>query len=119
MRCGDATARWACFALWGPRAGEILAPLTSDALDFPYMSMRELTVGDVPVRALRVTFVGELGWELYCPSEFGLRLWDTIWEAGQGPVARSAPHPLFARHVTGELSLRQRDGAAARASAAR
>jgi 4-methylaminobutanoate oxidase (formaldehyde-forming) len=32
---------------------------------------------------LRVTYVGELGWELYCPSEFGRRLWDTIWEAGQ------------------------------------
>jgi glycine cleavage system aminomethyltransferase T len=37
----------------------------------------------VPCLALRVTYVGELGWELYCPSEFGLRLWDTIWEAGR------------------------------------
>ena len=77
------TARWACFALWGPRAREILAPLTPDALDFPYMSMRELTVGDVPVRALRVTFVGELGWELYCPTEYGAGLWRTLWEAGR------------------------------------
>ena len=56
----DTTSRWACFALWGPRARDILAPLTPDPLDFPYMSMRELVVGDVPVRALRVTFVGEL-----------------------------------------------------------
>jgi len=39
-------------------------------------------VGSVPCLALRVTYVGELGWELYCPSEFGLRLWDTVWEAG-------------------------------------
>ena len=46
------------------------------------MSMRELTVGDVPVRALRVTFVGELGWELYCPTEYGAALWRTLWEAG-------------------------------------
>ena len=61
VRCSDVTARWACFALWGPRAAEILAPLTPDPLDFPYMSMRELTVGDVPVRALRVTFVGRAG----------------------------------------------------------
>jgi len=50
---------------------------------FPYMTARELAVGSVPCLALRVTYVGELGWELYCPSEVGLRLWDTIWEAGR------------------------------------
>ncbi len=83
VRCADVTARWACFALWGPRARDILAPLTADELDFPYMSMRELAVGDVPVRALRVTFVGELGWELYCPTEYGAGLWRTLWQAGQ------------------------------------
>jgi glycine cleavage system aminomethyltransferase T/glycine/D-amino acid oxidase-like deaminating enzyme len=83
VRCTDVTARWACFALWGPRAREILAPLTPDPLDFPYMTMRELTVGDVPVRALRVTFVGELGWELYCPTEYGAGLWRALWEAGR------------------------------------
>jgi glycine cleavage system aminomethyltransferase T len=37
----------------------------------------------VPVRALRVTYVGELGWELYCPAEYGLTLWRTLWEAGR------------------------------------
>ena len=47
------------------------------------MRMRELAVGDVPVRALRVTFVGELGWELYCPTEYGAALWRTLWEAGR------------------------------------
>ncbi|MFI4984557.1 MAG: FAD-dependent oxidoreductase [Solirubrobacterales bacterium] len=83
VRCSDVTARWACFALWGPRAREILAPLTDDPLDFAYMSMRELAVGDVPVRALRVTFVGELGWELYCPTEYGAGLWRTLWHAGR------------------------------------
>jgi len=83
VRCADVTARWACFGLWGPRARDILAPLTADALDFPYMRMRDLAVGDVPVRALRVTFVGELGWELYCPTEYGAGLWRTLWEAGR------------------------------------
>jgi 4-methylaminobutanoate oxidase (formaldehyde-forming) len=83
VRCSDVTARWACFALWGPRAREILAPLTDDPLDFGYMRMRELAVGDVPVRALRVTFVGELGWELYCPTEYGAGLWRALWEAGR------------------------------------
>jgi 4-methylaminobutanoate oxidase (formaldehyde-forming) len=48
------------------------------------MSMREIAVGDVPVRALRVTFTGELGWELYCPVEYGAGLWRTLWEAGRG-----------------------------------
>jgi len=83
VRCADVTARWACFALWGPRARDILAPLSDDPLDFAYMRMRELTVGDVPVRALRVTFVGELGWELYCPTEYGAGLWRTLWQAGR------------------------------------
>ncbi len=83
VRCSDVTARWACFALWGPLAREILAPLTSDPLEFPYMSMRDIAVGDVPVRALRVTFVGELGWELYCPTEYGAGLWRTLWDAGR------------------------------------
>ena len=82
VRCTDVTARWACFALWGPRARDILGPLTADPLDFPYMTMRELAIGDVPVRALRVTFVGELGWELYCPTEYGAGLWRALWEAG-------------------------------------
>ena len=80
----DVTSRWSCFALWGPRARDILAPLTPDGLDFGYMRMRDIAVGDVPVRALRVTFVGELGWELYCPSEYGAGLWTTLWEAGRG-----------------------------------
>ncbi len=83
VRCIDVTARSSCFALWGPQAREILAPLTDDPLDFGYMRMRDLAVGDVPVRALRVTFVGELGWELYCPSEYGAALWRTLWEAGR------------------------------------
>jgi len=83
VRCADVTARWACFALWGPRARDILAPLTDDPLEFSYMSMRDLAVGDVPVRALRVTFVGELGWELYCPTEYGAGLWRTLWRAGR------------------------------------
>jgi len=99
----DVTSRWACFALWGPKAPEILAPLTSDRLDFGYMRMRELTVGDVPVRALRVTFVGELGWELYCPTEYGAGLWRTLWEAGR-------PHGLVAAGYRAIDSLRLEKG---------
>jgi glycine cleavage system aminomethyltransferase T/glycine/D-amino acid oxidase-like deaminating enzyme len=89
VRVSDVTARWACFGLWGPRAREVLAPLTPDPLDFGYMTMRDIAVGDVPVRALRVTFTGELGWELYCPTEYGAALWRALWEAGE-------PHGLVA-----------------------
>jgi 4-methylaminobutanoate oxidase (formaldehyde-forming) len=82
----DVTSRFACLGLWGPAAREILQSLTPADLSnggFPYMRAREISIGPVPCLALRVTYVGELGWELYCPMEFGLRLWDTIWEAGR------------------------------------
>ena len=67
-RCRDVTSGRACFGLWGPRARDILAPLTRDDVSdaaFPYLTARQITVGRVPVLALRVTYVGELGWELY------------------------------------------------------
>ncbi len=79
----DVTSAYACLGLWGPQAREILQPLTATPLDFPYLQARELAIGPVPCLALRVTYVGELGWELYCPTEFGLALWDAIWEPGQ------------------------------------
>jgi glycine cleavage system aminomethyltransferase T len=82
----DVTSSLACLALWGPSARDILSSVTPTDLSnrgFPYMSQREIVVGDVPCLALRVTYVGELGWELYPPTEFGLRLWDVVLEAGR------------------------------------
>jgi glycine cleavage system T protein len=82
----DVTSRFACIGIWGPAAREILQPLTATDFSteaFPYMRARELAVGPVPCLALRVTYVGELGWELYCPTEFGLALWDALWESGR------------------------------------
>ena len=81
----DVTSAYACIGLWGPKARTILQSLTPADVSnaaFPYMTAHELAVGPVPCLALRVTYVGELGWELYCPAEFGLRLWDVLWEAG-------------------------------------
>jgi glycine cleavage system aminomethyltransferase T/glycine/D-amino acid oxidase-like deaminating enzyme len=83
VRVEDVTSRWACAGLWGPRARDVLAAASSDDLGFGYMRLRDIAVGDVPVRALRVTYVGELGWELYCPMEYGATLWRTLWEAGR------------------------------------
>ena len=99
----DVTSKYACLGLWGPSAREILARLATTPLDFPYMRSRELAVGNVPCLALRVTYVGELGWELYCPSEFGLALWDAIWEAG-------AEHGLVAGGYKAIDSLRLEKG---------
>ena len=86
VRIDDVTGRDVCFALWGPRARDILARLTPADLSneaFRFMTAQEITVADVPVRAMRVTFVGELGWELYASSEYGAALWRSVWAAGE------------------------------------
>ena len=82
----DVTSAYACLGVWGPASRAILQPLTVTSLAndaFPYMTARELAIGPVPCLAVRVTYVGELGWELYCPAEFGGRLWDELWRAGR------------------------------------
>ena len=102
----DVTSAWSCFGIWGPRARDVLAPLTPQDLGneaFPYMSVRETTLGEVPVRALRVTYVGELGWEIYCPTEYGLGLWRRLWEAGE-------PHGIVAGGYRAIDSMRLEKG---------
>jgi len=88
----DVGSSYACIGLWGPKSRDILQKITAADLSnekFPYMTAQTIKVGDVPTLAMRVTYVGELGWEFYCPMEYGLRLWDTLWEAGapEGMVA--------------------------------
>ncbi|HEX6490134.1 MAG TPA: FAD-dependent oxidoreductase [Gaiellaceae bacterium] len=99
----DVTEEDACIGLWGPAAREILQPLASVELSFPYMRARELTVAGIPCLALRVTYVGELGWELYCRLEDGLALWDALWAAGR-------PHGLVAGGYKAIDSLRLEKG---------
>ena len=82
----DITSARTCYGLWGPRARDILQSATRDNVSneaFPYMTARQITIGNIPTLALRVTYVGELGWEFYAPSEYGEQLWDTLWEAGK------------------------------------
>jgi glycine cleavage system aminomethyltransferase T len=82
----DATGSMGCFGLWGPSARDILSSATPDDLSneaFPYMTARQIVVGDVPCLALRVTYVGELGWELYPNVEFAWALWNTLVTAGE------------------------------------
>jgi glycine cleavage system aminomethyltransferase T/glycine/D-amino acid oxidase-like deaminating enzyme len=73
--------------LWGPRARDVLAVVTdADVSDeaFPYMTARYLNVGEVdPVWAQRISYAGELGYELYGQIAMGQRAWDLLWEAGR------------------------------------
>ena len=84
----DVTDQVSTIGLWGPRARDILASLTSDdvsAEGFGMLSCREITVGGVPVLASRISYVGELGWELYVAYEQAAELWEKLLDAG-------APH---------------------------
>ena len=82
----DVTSSRCCLGIWGPRARDVMQQVSENDFAneaFPYLTAQQVTVGDIPALALRVTYVGELGWEIYAPMEYGLKLWDTLWEAGQ------------------------------------
>ena len=82
----DATSTWCTAGIWGPRARDVVASTTSDDVSnagFPFGTCRTIELGGIPVLAARISYVGELGWELYVPMEQGQRLWDTLWEAGR------------------------------------
>jgi glycine cleavage system aminomethyltransferase T/glycine/D-amino acid oxidase-like deaminating enzyme len=82
----DLTSALTTIGLWGPRAREILAAATSDDVSndgFKFGACRTIDVGTVRVLASRISYVGDLGWELYVPMEQGMRLWDALWEAGR------------------------------------
>lgn len=82
----DITSGTCCVGIWGPLARALVQPLTRDDFShtaFGYFRAKESVIGHVPVTALRLSYVGELGWELYTSADLGLRLWDTLWEAGR------------------------------------
>jgi glycine cleavage system aminomethyltransferase T/glycine/D-amino acid oxidase-like deaminating enzyme len=83
----DLTSGWTTIGLWGPRARDILSSVAPDddvtQAGFAFGTCREIEVGGTVVLASRISYVGELGWELHVPIEQGTRLWDTLWQAGQ------------------------------------
>ena len=87
VRITDRTGSLFALGLWGPNAREILAAVTEADLDneaFPYMTARYLNVGEVgPVWAQRISYAGELGWELYGQFAMGDRAWELLWDAGR------------------------------------
>ena len=77
----------ATLGLWGPRARDILSSVTSDDVShegLPFGRFKTIEVDSLEAVASRISYVGDLGWELYVPIEQGARLWDTIAEAGAG-----------------------------------
>jgi glycine cleavage system aminomethyltransferase T/glycine/D-amino acid oxidase-like deaminating enzyme len=103
--------------VWGPDARDMLAPITATDLGddaFPYFTAQDTYVEEVPVTAIRVSYVGELGWELHTTTDYGRKLWNTLWEAGREydavPMGDGAlntmrlekGYPLFGGDITPE-----------------
>ena len=88
----DLTSSLCCLGVWGSLARDLVGSRTEDDLSneaMAYMRAGTADIGHVACRLLRVSYVGELGWEIYAPAELGRRLWDTLWDAGRslGAVA--------------------------------
>jgi glycine cleavage system aminomethyltransferase T/glycine/D-amino acid oxidase-like deaminating enzyme len=82
----DMSSSLCTIGVWGPKARDLVSSVTLSDLSneaFPYGSVREVLIDGVPCTMFRVSYVGELGWEIYTKMEHGLRLWDTLWAAGQ------------------------------------
>src|SRR4051794_7828726 len=82
----DITGGTCCIGVWGPLARELVQPLSDDDFSndgLKYFRAKQARIGGVPVVAMRLSYVGELGWEIYTSADLGLRLWDVLWAAGQ------------------------------------
>ena len=133
VRLEDRTSSLCCVGVWGPQARDLVGSVTEDDLSnatLPYMRAADLHIGAVPCRALRLSYVGELGWEIYAPAEFGRMLWDTLWDAGEplgaAPVAARRTIRCGSRRATGcgartstRSTTRTRPGSAGRCACRR
>jgi len=102
----DVTGGTCCIGLWGPLAREVISKVSSDDFSnkgLTYFRCKKVSIAGIPVTAMRLSYVGERGWELYASAENGLRLWDAIWKAGQ-------PHGIIAAGRTAFNSLRLEKG---------
>ena len=109
----DVTEELAVIGLWGPAARDVLAETTDDDVSgdgFPFMQARSMDLHGAPVLAQRVTYVGELGWELYVEPAWATQVWDRLWRAGgpHGVVVAGLPRAGFAPDREGLPVLRGR-----------
>ena len=82
----DKTSAITTVGVWGPNARDLVSRVTEDDIGheaFPYGTVKFVTIGEIPAMMFRISYVGDLGWEIYTDMEHGLKLWDTLWEAGQ------------------------------------
>ncbi len=82
----DATSTFCTLGVWGPKARDVVGALTADDVSnagFGFATCRTIEIGPLRVLASRISYAGELGWELYLPMEQGARLWDLVWDAGR------------------------------------
>ena len=82
----DVSAAWTAVGLWGPNARKVMQKVTKTDVSneaFPYFTAQWIEIGLVPVYAMRISYAGELGWELHFPMDMALQVWDAIWEAGR------------------------------------
>jgi glycine cleavage system aminomethyltransferase T/glycine/D-amino acid oxidase-like deaminating enzyme len=94
----DITGGTCCVGVWGPRARDMVAPLCPDDLShekFKYFRALQTYLGAIPVTMLRVSYVGELGWEIYTSAEYGAALWDLLFDAGRPHEAIAAGRIAF------------------------
>src|SRR3984893_6637376 len=100
----DLTSSWATIGVWGPRARDVLQSISDADVSnegFPFGTCRFIDIGPVRALASRISYVGELGWEIYVPFDQGARLWDAIWQAGQ--PHRIVPVGIGVYGTTGRL----------------
>ncbi|CAN5503246.1 FAD-dependent oxidoreductase [soil metagenome] len=105
----DRTSGICTIGVWGPKAEATMAAIVSGSsraydvsqAGFPYGAVRDVLIEGVPCTMLRISYVGENGWEVYTNSEHGLRVWDTIWRAGQDHDIRPVGIGVYA--VTGRI----------------
>lgn len=86
VKVRDTTGGTCCIGVWGPRARDLVQPLTPADLTnngLKYFRAVSTTIAGIPVRIMRLSYVGELGWEIYASAEYGQQLWDALWGAGR------------------------------------
>jgi dimethylglycine oxidase len=94
----DITGGTCCIGVWGPRARDLVAPLCAADIShqaFGYFKALRTFIGSVPVTMMRVSYVGELGWEIYASAEHGTKLWDLLFTAGEQYRAIAAGRIAF------------------------
>ena len=104
VRFTDKTSAICTIGLWGPHARDVLQSVTADDVSntaFPYSTVKNLIINGIPATAFRISYVGELGWEISTNMEHGLKLWDTLWAAGQ--QYRIVPVGIGVYGTTGRL----------------